>query len=84
MSIVVERNMRQAKQDAVKLLMMRGGTIIFRELSTELLQKYMLRETNIKDVCVALADEGRIARTWKERNWRARKPGIRDPITLSS
>jgi len=36
-----------------------------------LLQAYMLRETNVKDICVELAKAGRILNTWGGGN---RKP----------
>ena len=43
----------------------------FADLVELLLQAFMLRETNVKDICVDLAKEGSIQRTWGIGN---RKP----------
>jgi len=49
----------------------------FSEVVIRLLQPFMLRETNIKDVCVALAKAGTIENTWGGGN---RKPKDADVI----
>jgi hypothetical protein len=41
---------------------------------------FRLRETNVKDVCVALAKEGKIDASWKKRG--GRKPTLDDMIRL--
>lgn len=46
-----------------------------------LLQPYMLRETNVKDICVALAKVGKIENTWGSGN---RKPGDEHTIKLKT
>jgi three-Cys-motif partner protein len=57
------------------------GSMNFAEVVDRLLQPYMLRETNVKDICVALAKSGRIVRTWGGGN---RKPQDTDLIVLSA
>ncbi len=46
---------------------------------TMLLQSYMLRVTNVKDICVELAKAGKIENTWGGGN---RKPRDQDLIKL--
>lgn len=46
-----------------------------------LLQPYMLRETNVKDICVALAKAGKIENTWGNGN---RKPRNEHTIKLKT
>jgi three-Cys-motif partner protein len=46
-----------------------------------LLQPYMLRETNVKDICVALAKEGKIENAWGAGN---RKPRDETMIRLKA
>jgi hypothetical protein len=53
----------------------------FSKIMLGLLQAYMLRETNIKDICVDLAKIGRIENTWGDKN---RKPREGDIIRLSN
>lgn len=56
------------------------GPLKFSIVLAGLLQAYMLRETNIKDVCVDLAKTGKIQNTWGGGN---RKPRDEDMIVLS-
>jgi three-Cys-motif partner protein len=51
----------------------------FAVVVDRLLQAFMLRETNVKDICVDIAKAGRIERTWGEGN---RKPRDADMIKL--
>jgi three-Cys-motif partner protein len=51
----------------------------FSAVVAGLLQPYMLRETNVKDICVDLAKAGKIENTWGGGN---RKPRDDDPIKL--
>lgn len=45
---------------------LRNGVIYkFSELWPLLLEQFMIRETNVKDICVELAAEGVIKPTWK-------------------
>jgi three-Cys-motif partner protein len=55
------------------------GTLSFAEVWEILLQAYMLRVTNVKNVCVELAKVGEIEQTW---NGGARKPRDHDAIKL--
>jgi len=57
------------------------ASIRFSRIVTGLLQAYMLRETNIKDICIELAKAGRIQNTWGGGN---RKPRDDDLIKLAS
>jgi three-Cys-motif partner protein len=57
-----------------------GGPLSFAKVVDALLQAFMLRETNVKDICVDLAREGKIERTWGTGN---RKPNDQTRIALS-
>jgi hypothetical protein len=60
-------------------MLRRFGPFQFSQVVAGLLQAYMLRETNIKDLCVALAKAGIIENTWGSGN---RKPTDGSPIRL--
>jgi hypothetical protein len=51
----------------------------FSQVMDVLLQAFILRETNVKDICVDLEKNGRIERTWGTGN---RKPKDTDLIKL--
>ena len=53
----------------------------FESVVFRLIQRFMLRETNVKDICVALAKNGKIEKTWGARN---RKPKASDLIKLTN
>jgi three-Cys-motif partner protein len=55
------------------------GPLKFSRVVVGLLQPYMLRETNVKDICVELANNGKIENTWGGGN---RKPRDEDSIKL--
>ena len=55
-------------------------TLKFSEVVDMLLQAFILRETNVKDICVALEKRGRIEKTWGPVN---KKPKDRDLIRLT-
>jgi three-Cys-motif partner protein len=57
------------------------GSIKFADVVDLLLQPYMLRETNVKDICVGLAKSAHIENTWGGGN---RKPQDTDLIVLSA
>jgi hypothetical protein len=57
------------------------GPLKFSRVVAGLLQPFMLRETNVKDVCVDLAKAGRIENVWGGGN---RKPRDEDTIRLRS
>ncbi|MFQ5467580.1 MAG: hypothetical protein ACE5DS_05530, partial [Kiloniellaceae bacterium] len=58
--------------------------LCFARLRILVLQSFMLRETDVKDICVELAKEGNIPPTWKSRGGRVKKPNLNDTITLSA
>lgn len=55
------------------------SSIAFESVVMRLLQRYMLRETNVKDICAELARNDTIERTWGAGN---RKPKDSDIIKL--
>jgi three-Cys-motif partner protein len=57
------------------------GPLQFSGVVVRLLQAYMLRETNVKDICVDLAKAGKIENTWGDGN---RKPHAANLIKLTS
>jgi three-Cys-motif partner protein len=63
------------------LNVLKGGQKTFRELWIAVLQLYVLRVTNVKDVCVALSRDKRIERTWPDSQ---RKPADSDVIRVKS
>jgi hypothetical protein len=56
-----------------------GHALKFSQVVDVLLQSFILRETNVKDICVALEKEGRIEKTWGQGN---KKPHDTDLIRL--
>ena len=68
-------------RDLLLELLSRHGVLKFSEVVSRLLQPFMLRETNVKDICVELAKLGKIENTWSEGN---RKPRDESPIRLKS
>lgn len=69
-----------AKSDLLTALS-QHGSMSFAEVVDRLLQPYMLRETNVKNICVGLAKSGHIRNTWGGGN---RKPQDTDLIVLSA
>jgi three-Cys-motif partner protein len=57
------------------------GRLHFSDIVARLLQTYMLRETNVKDICVRLAKAGKIENTWGEGN---RKPRAESLIIIKA
>jgi three-Cys-motif partner protein len=56
-----------------------SGSITFAKAVEIILQAFMLRETNVKDICVGLSKAGRIENTWGGSN---RKPRDDDQIRI--
>jgi three-Cys-motif partner protein len=77
---IVEAQKALATADLLETLA-RRGPVRFAVVVAGLLQAYMLRETNIKDICIELAKVGRIDNTW---GGGTRKPRDGDVIRLSS
>jgi hypothetical protein len=63
----------------ILLILEEFGPISFLEMWEMILPVYMLRVTNVKDVCVDLAKSGKIEQTWSGR---ARKPSDQDRLEL--
>jgi restriction endonuclease Mrr len=61
------------------LAILQQGPLPFSKIVIRLLEAYMLRETNVKDICVELAATGKIERTWGGGN---RKPSDDSLIKL--
>jgi three-Cys-motif partner protein len=77
---LVEEQKNLASADLIGHLA-KQGPMRFAEVVIRLLQPFMLRETNVNDICVALAKVGRIENTWGGGN---RKPKDADVIKRKS
>ena len=75
---IVEEQKGLASQEMLRVLH-EFGPISFSSIWEMLLQAYMLRVTNVKDICVDLAKIGAIENTWGGGN---RKPRDQDTIRL--
>ena len=54
----------------------REGSVRFDRVLVGLLEEFMLRETNVKDLCVMLAKRGKIKNTWGKGNRKPRKDSM--------
>ncbi len=77
---IVEEQSGLASDAIMKILSTRGNAR-FDSVLVELLEAFMLRETNVKDICVALARTGKIENTWGKGN---RKPRSETRIRLAT
>ena len=77
--IVVEQSVLASA--ALMVSLSRRDDVRFDSVLGELLEPYMLRETNVKDICVALEEAGKIENTWGDGN---RKPNAGTVIRLRS
>jgi three-Cys-motif partner protein len=77
---IVEEQKALASDDLIPTLR-QHGPLQFSRVVVRLLQAYILRETNVKDVCVDLAKAGKIENTWGGGN---RKPHDADMIGLKA
>lgn len=68
---LVAEQMALAKQHLIAMLDA-SGRMPFPAIVDALLQVFMLRETNVKDLCVEFARDGKVQNTWGGGN---RKPG---------
>lgn len=48
--------------------------LTFESLAAQAMEKFMVRETHVKDICVELAKLGKIEATWKLRGSKIQKP----------
>jgi hypothetical protein len=64
--ITIDEIVAEQKEKASKHLMkvLKPGGVKFPQVVDRLLEAYMLRETNVKDICVDLAKAGKIENTW--------------------
>jgi hypothetical protein len=79
---LVEENTDAARKWILDLLKERNKSIQFGVLVLLVLELFVLRETNVKDICVRLAADGVINNTWKRAN--KNKPYDGSPIALST
>lgn len=56
--------------------MLENGPQQFPSVVDALLQAFMLRETNVKDICVDMAKRGQIQNTWGSGNKKPSDPTI--------
>jgi three-Cys-motif partner protein len=75
---IVEEQMAAASADLLATLT-KNGPRLFTSVLVALLQAYMLRETDVKNICVELARAGKIENTWGSGN---RKPRDENQIKL--
>jgi hypothetical protein len=75
---IVEEQKGLASDEVLNILS-EFGPISFSGLWEMILQAYMLRVTNVKDICVELAKSGVIEQAW---GGRTRKPRDQDTIRL--
>lgn len=73
---VVEQQKILASEALMELLS-KHGSLRFRTVVVTLLEQFMLRQTDVKDICVSLAKDGKIENTWGRGN---RKPLDPDSI----
>jgi three-Cys-motif partner protein len=64
-------NQKSAAKDHLLALLESVGPLRFTSVVDLLLEAFMLRETNVKDICVELSKQGMIPNTWKPAS---RKP----------
>jgi three-Cys-motif partner protein len=77
--IVLEQKLRAMNR--LLEVLSQHGPLQFSRVVTALLEPFMLRETNVKDICVELAKNGRIENTWGSGS---RKPHDESSIELKS
>ena len=79
---IVASSMRLAKAELVDDLKLEGRPFPFAQVCAAVLEVFMLRETNVKDICVELANEGVIEAAWRTDN--KRKPHDHHMIGLKN
>ena len=76
--IVAEQ--KQLSKDRLLETLAKVRSLPFARVVDALLEAFMLRETNVKDVCVELAGEGKIQNSWGDGR---RKPNDQTQITIA-
>lgn len=69
--------------DHLWCLLSYGTSIPFTEAVEVLLQMFMLRETNVKDICVELAGEGKLQNTWGNGTRKPNDQTILQPVPIT-
>jgi hypothetical protein len=77
---IASSDMKRARPEIVEMLH-RHGVLEFTKIAGPLMEKYMLREPNVKDLLVELARDGLVENTWGGGN---RKPKEHDSIHLKT
>lgn len=72
---IIEEQEALASTELIRVLS-RAGAMRFSDVVAMLLQSFMLRETNVKDVCAELAKANRIENTWGGGNRKPQKAQI--------
>ena len=72
---------KQLASTLLELFLVGRSKVKFKFVVAHVLQAYMLRETNVKDICVSLAEAGKLENTWGAR---PRKPSDDDNIVLKA
>lgn len=72
---IVEEQMTVASTELLSILS-KVGELTFRSVLAQLLQPYILRETNVKDICVKLGKIGKVENTWGTGNRKPREDHI--------
>jgi three-Cys-motif partner protein len=73
------REQKRSAAAAIENSLIARRQIPFPEIVDRTLEAFLLRETNVKDICVELADAGKVERTW---GGGVRKPRDTDIIRL--
>jgi three-Cys-motif partner protein len=80
--VLVANHRSNAKSWINNELRRRRAPILFSSLTMLVLEQFMLRETDVKDICVELANENVIAASWKSEQPSKRKPNDSTKIEL--
>jgi hypothetical protein len=78
---IVEEHKALASDDLLALLE-EVGPLKFSRVWALLLEPYMLRVTNVKDICVALAKAGKIKKSWGGSNRKPRDDDLIELVTI--
>ncbi len=79
---IVDEQKKWALNYLLQWLEEQGGRAVFSDVRLALMEPCMLRETNVKDICVDLARQGILHASWKQSGSRRQKPNLNDVIAL--
>ena len=74
----LQESSRQNAREFIAARVMSATDLRFQLLAAETMEKFMVRETDVKDLCVELAKRGEIQATWKLRGSKFQKPDQND------